>query len=233
MTRLRMRRLALPAATAALLAALVVVASGWGAPQHRPPRTAPDPVERAALADAQQRAMRDGVPIADDVWTQLWTPTQAGAQIKNCVYQGSGGVLEFQAASLARQAFSGSVFGQVSALSALGGFDDQRAVGRLLDSCIAAYPIDRRLWLVPEQDRDELYSYDLTVLRRCLLVHGQRVPKMPSRTRFENLLRASAPWNAYDLVVVDDRAAWYALSDACPALPRDIAADIAAVGAPG
>lgn len=175
--------------------------------------------------------MRDGVPIAADIWTQLWTPTQAGSKIKNCVYQGSGGVLEFEAAPLARQA-EGMSYG-VFALGALGDFTDQRAVGRLLDSCVAAYPIDRRLWLVPEQDRAALYSYDLTVLRRCLLAHGQRVPTLPSRTRFENLLRASAPWNAYDLVVVENRAAWYALSDACPALPPAIAADVAAVGASG
>jgi hypothetical protein len=125
------------------------------------------------------------------------------------------------------------VSGDISALSALGEFNDQRAVGRLLDSCVAAYPIDRRLWLIPEADRGALYSYDLTVLRRCLLVHGQRVPKMPSRTRFENLLRASAPWNAYDLVVVENRAAWYALSDTCPALPPGITADVTAVSASG
>lgn len=227
-----MRRLVLPAAAAVLLA----LASGCSAAPH-PPRTTPDPVERAALADAQGWAKRDGVPIAADVWTQLWTPTQAAAQIKNCVYQGSGGVLEFQAAPLAKQAAGMSygigVSGDISALSALGEFDDQRAVGRLLDSCVAAYPIDRRLWLVPEGDRGALYSYDLTVLRRCLQAHGQRVPKMPSRTRFENLLRASAPWNAYDLVVVENRADWYALSDACPALPPAIAADVTAASASG
>jgi hypothetical protein len=105
--------------------------------------------------------------------------------------------------------------------------------GRLVDSCIAVYPIDRRLWLVPEEDRSTLYSYDLTVLRRCLLAHGQRVPRMPSRVRFENLMRASAPWNGYDLVVVKNRAAWYALSDACPALPPGIAADVTTVSASG
>jgi hypothetical protein len=227
-----MMRLALPA-TAVLLLAL---ASGCSAAQHEP-RTTPDPVERAALVDAQRPAKRDGVPIAPDVWTQLWTPTEAAAQIKNCVYQGSGGVLEFQAAPLAQQAAGMSygigASGDVSALSALGEFDDRRAVGRLLDSCVAAFPIDRRLWLVPGADRGALYSYDLTVLRRCLLAHGQHVPRMPSRTRFENLLRASAPWNAYDLVVVKNRAAWYALSDTCPALPPSIAADVTAVSASG
>jgi hypothetical protein len=56
---------------------------------------------------------------------------------------------------------------------------------------------------------------------------------MPSRARFENLLRASAPWNGYDLVVVKNRAAWYALSDACPALPAAIAADVTAASVSG
>ena len=222
------RLLAVPVVAAVVL----TIASGCSAP-HPVPRTTPNAVERAALADAQYRAKRDGVPIAPDVWAQLWTPTQAGLAIKKCVYEGSGGVLEFQAAPLAEQAeglsFSVGPPGDISALAALGDFADQRAVGRLLDSCLAAYPTDRRLWLVPQNDRAALYSYDLTVLRRCLLAHGQRVPRLPGRTRFENLLRASAPWNAYDLVVVTNRAQWYALSDACPALPPAIAADVQTV----
>lgn len=236
------RRLAPAATIAVLLAGLLAVASACSSPAQHVPRTSPDAVERAALADARGRAVRDGVPIAADVWVQLWTPTQAASQIQHCVYEGSGGVLDFEAAPLAQQAegmsygVSGQV-GRVSALSALGDFTDQRAVGRLVDSCLAAYPIDRRLWSVPERDRAALYSYDLTVLRRCLLAHGQSVPKLPSRTRFENLLRASAPWNAYDLVTVESRAAWYALSDACPALPpgiaADVAADVTAESAPG
>jgi hypothetical protein len=52
------------------------------------------------------------------------------------------------------------------------------------------------------------------------------VPRMPSRARFETLLQAGAPWNAYDLVVVTNRRAWYALADACPALPPSIAARV-------
>ncbi len=222
---LRMRRLALPATVTVLL----VLTSGCSAADPSP-RTTPDPAERAAVAQAQHPAMRDGVPIAEDVWTQLWTPRQAGSAIRDCVYEGSGGVLAFRAAPLARQSevmYLGEGFsGSLSALGALGDFGDQRAVGRLVDSCVAAYPIDGRLWLVPEADRDTLYSYDVTVLRRCLLAHGQRVPRMPSRARFDTLLRASAPWNAYDLVVVANRRAWYALADACPAIPPDIAAQI-------
>jgi hypothetical protein len=220
-----MRRLATPAAGLVLLALLTLATGCSAAPP--PPRTAPNAVERAALADAQAPAKRDGVPIAPDVWTQLWTPTQAASQIQSCVYRGSGGVLDFEAAPLAQQApgmrYGVGLSADISALTALGEFDDQRAIGRLVDSCLAVYPIDRRLWLIPESERGALYSYDLTVLRRCLQAHGQQVPRMPSRTRFENLLRANAPWDAYDLVVVTDRAAWYALADACPALPPGMA----------
>jgi len=222
--------LALPAA-AALLALVSGLAAGCsagaGAP---PPRTTPDSVERTAVASAQHPAMRDGVPIAEDVWTQLWTPKQAGAAIAHCVYEGSGGVLDFRAAPVARQSevvLGGDGYqGTISPLSALGDFTDYRAVGRLMDSCIAAYPIDARLWQVPADDRGALYAYDLTVLRRCLVAHGQAVPRMPDRADFERLLRASTPWNAYDLVVVKNRRAWYALADACPALPPDIAAHV-------
>lgn len=227
----RMRGSALPV-TALLLAVLdaaLLALTGCSAGAVSP-RTAPDSVERAAIADAQHPAMRDGVPIAEDIWTQLWTPKQAGAAIAHCVYEGSGGVLDFRAAPVARQSevvLGGNGYeGTISALSALGDFTDSRAVGRLVDSCIAAYPIDARLWLVPADDRGALYAYDLTVLRRCLVAHGQAVPKMPDRADFERLLRASTPWNAYDLVVVTNRRAWYALADACPALPPNISAHV-------
>jgi hypothetical protein len=180
-------------------------------------------VERAALTEAQSRAKRDGIPIAPDVWTQLWTPTQGASQIKGCVYRGSGGVIDFDAAPLARQAsgmsYAVNLTKDVSAFGALGEFGSLQAIGRLVDSCLAAYPIDRRLWLVAEKDRGALYSYDLTVLRRCLVAHGQKVAQLPSRARFESLMKAGAPWNAYDQVVVANRAAWYALADACPAIP--------------
>jgi len=101
-------------------------------------------------------------------------------------------------------------------------FDDQTAQ-RLIDGCIAEYPIDFRLFSVPADEWGALYAYDLTVLRRCLLAHGQAVPPMPSREQFVNTLRASAPWNAYEQVRLKSRAGWYALADACPALPADLA----------
>ncbi|MEO7722496.1 MAG: hypothetical protein ABIS08_11350 [Pseudolysinimonas sp.] len=221
----RMRRLAIALSTTLVLA----LVSGCSAAQTTS-RSAPDGVERAALAEAQLPAMRDGIPIALDVWTQLWTPIQAASQVQSCVSRGSGGVLEFRAAPLAQQSngMSYDVATETNvSLGVIGDFNDDRAVQRLVDSCIALYPVDRRLWLVPEHDRGALYSYDATVLRRCLVAHGQQVPRVPSRVRFENLMRASAPWNAYDLVVVKDRAAWYALADACPVLPLAVAGDIA------
>jgi hypothetical protein len=226
-----MRRFA--ASTAAVAAAVLLVALAAGctasASPPPPPRTAPNAAERAALADAQSRAKRDGIPIAPDVWTQLWTPTQGAAQIKGCVYRGSGGVIDFDATPLARQAsgmsYAVNLTKDVSALTALGEFGSRQAIGRLVESCIAAYPIDRRLWLVAERDRGALYSYDLTVLRRCLVAHGQKVAQVPSRARFESLMQAGAPWNAYDQVVVTNRAAWYALADACPAIPPGMPLD--------
>jgi hypothetical protein len=41
---------------------------------------------------------------------------------------------------------------------------------------------------------------------------------MPSRADFESRLRTEQPSSPYDTVVVPTRAAWYALSDACPAM---------------
>jgi hypothetical protein len=226
MMRTRMQRLALFAAAAVVL----MLASGCSAAPS--PRTAPNRVELVALAEARQWAMHDGVPIAADIWTQLWTPTQANVRISTCVTRGSSGVVEFEPLPLAQEsdglAYSIGLSGDGASSSGFNDFDDARAVLRLVDSCIAAYPIDRRLFLVPAEDRGELFAYDQTILRRCLTAHGQKVPRLPSRTRFENLMRASAPWNAYDLVVVKNRAAWYALADACPALPPSIAVDVAA-----
>src|SRR5690349_12250347 len=120
-----MRRLA------GLDAALVPLALAAGCTAAPPPRAAPDAVERAAVADAQGSAERDGIPIAPDGWTQLWTPTQAAAKITACVYRGSGGVVEFRALPLAQQ--SAGLAYRVSTetdapLRVNGDFDDQRAL---------------------------------------------------------------------------------------------------------
>ena len=195
------------------------------------PRTQPDQVEKAAVETAQTAALAAGLTISDDFWTQLWTPTQAGVRIARCADRGSDGLFVFRARPLASNSggLSYSVFFVPKDASVDGGvgppfFDDQTRQ-RLVSGCIAEYPVDFRLFSVAERDRGALYSYDLTELRRCLLEHGQKVKRMPTRERFENLLRASAPWNAYELVVVKTRADWYALADACPALPPEITVD--------
>ena len=181
------------------------------------------------MTSARAAAVADGIPVTDDVWVQLWTPTQAGIAIAACVDHGSDGLLAFRLEPLAGNSsgLSYSVETVPKDTSVDGGvgppfFDDSTAQ-RLVDGCVADHPIDFRLFSVPRKDRGALYAYDLTVLRRCLLAHGQTVAKLPSRERFENMLRASAPWNAYDQVRVKTRAEWYALVDACPALPPAIA----------
>jgi hypothetical protein len=49
---------------------------------------------------------------------------------------------------------------------------------------------------------------------------------MPSRVDFEQRLRDRHPWSPYDTVSVSTRFAWYALSDACPALPASLAGSV-------
>ncbi len=219
-------------ATAAVLLATLCACTAAA-----PRRTAPDQIEQAAVTEALARAQLDGAPVEKDLWVQLWTPTQAGARIASCVQRGSDGHVTFEAQPLALStsgiSYSVGFVADGSSSSIDGGvgppFLDSGTVQRLVDGCLAAYPVDSRLFAVPARDRAALYSYDLTVLRHCLLAHGQQVPRLPTRERFDNLMRASAPWNAYDLVVVKSRAEWYALADACPALPPAIAGDVAAV----
>lgn len=223
---------AIPAAAGLLLAVALGACSSSPAP-----RTAPDQVERAAVAAADGHALVDGSPISQP-WTQLWTPTQAGSKIAACVKRGSDGLIVFRPAPLAgnSQGLSYSVEMIPKDTSVGGGvgppYFDGATAERLVDGCVARFPVDFRLFSVPEGDRGALYAYDLTVLRRCLLAHGQAVPAVPARERFENMLRASAPWNAYEQVRVTSRAEWYALVDACPALPPAIAGDVADITAP-
>jgi hypothetical protein len=174
-----------------------------------------------------------GTTITDDSWVQIWTPRQGANRIARCVHDGSDGLMEFRAAPFTANAgLSYSVITIPKDTSVNGGigapFFDSSTAERVVDGCVAEFPIDFRGYAVPERDRAALYAYDLTVLRRCLISHGQQVPVMPDRARFEALMRASTPWNAYDQVVVPDRQAWYSLADACPAFPLPIAGDIAA-----
>jgi hypothetical protein len=214
-------------ATAAV--ALLSLLTGCVA-DETPPRRAPDQVETAAVFVAQATAQRDGIPINSGSWVQLWTPNQAGPAIRDCIVRASGGAVTYTPDPVARHldGYPGGTVG-VNADSPPAVDFTSAAMLVLVDSCLATVPVDVRIMQVPPRDRAALYAYDLTVLRRCLLEHGQTVAKMPSRERFENLLRASAPWSAYDDVIVPTRAAWYALTDACPAFPNTIAGDIAAL----
>ncbi len=230
-----MRFSAVKPATIGLALALTLTLALSACVSAPAPRTAPDQVEKAAVRTAQAVAQGDGVPIDDDLWTQLWTPTRAGAEISACVDRGSDGLLVFRSGPVSDNSggMSYSLLMVPKDTSVNGGigppFFDGSTVQRLVDGCIATYPVDSRLFFVPERDRNALYAYDLTVLRRCLLAHGQLVPRMPSRDQFDTLLSAKTPWNAYEQVRVDTRAEWYALADACPALPAAIAGDVAAV----
>jgi outer membrane murein-binding lipoprotein Lpp len=200
-------------------------------------RTAPDQVEQVAVQTATLSAVIDRVEVGTDLWTQLWTPTRGSVEVAGCVATTSTGIIALQPApvsldtnglqySVGVSGVDPGVFPQAHLTEPL---IDDLWVRRIVDRCIATYPIDFRLGSVPLHDRDALYAYDLTVLRRCLISHGQRVPRLPSRQEFDLMLGASTPWNAYDLVVVHSRRAWYALADACPALPNNIAGDVAAL----
>jgi len=205
---------------------LLALATGCTATPH--PRTAPDAVERAALAQAQQTAIRNGVPIAADGWTQLWTTNQAGGVIERCVERESGGFLAVRIAPPHGTSGLEIEYGIVGNFSIRDDpFTAPDRAAQLVQGCVAATPIDTRRLRLPRRDEAALYSYDLTVLRRCLIEHGQPVPAVPDRADYEAMLRASSPWSPYDRVRVTTRAAWYALSDACPALPASIAGDAA------
>jgi hypothetical protein len=220
--------LAAPAALVALAALLV----GCSAPESAPPRTRPNAVERSAAAVAAGNSVQAQLDGAD--WIQLWTPNQAGGVIERCVHIESDDVLAIMISPPGRGgvelSFEYGVVGELSSLKELpSGF---QSPARLVDRCVATTPIDARRLLVPRKDAAALYSYDVTSLRRCLLEHGHSVPPVPDRASYESLLRGNSPWSPYDQVRVHDRAAWYALSDACPALPTAIAADVATTGLP-
>ena len=224
-----MRRLAAPATVVALTAVLAAALAGCSSPEPAPPRTQPNAVERAAAVVAAGYSLQAQLDGA--AWIQLWTPNQAGGVIERCVSSESDGVLAILISPPGRGgvelSFEYGVVGDLSTLHELP--SGSQSAARLVDRCVATTPIDARRLLVPQRDAAALYSYDVTSLRRCLIEHGQSVPPVPDRASYEDLLRGNAPWSPYDRVRVPDRAAWYALSDACPALPASIAADLAAI----
>jgi hypothetical protein len=187
------------------------------------PRTQPNTVELAALARAGNEF---SASTGRSAWVQLWTRQQAGPAIQDCVHRVSNGLLEVDV----QVGPNGIGYGYSSSFEGTNGSDiDQRgepfAVQRVVDRCIAETPIDDRVTRLPRRDWGVLYSYDVTVLRKCLIAHGESVARAPDRDRFESLLDGGMPWSPYDRVIVPDRAAWYALSDACPVIPPGYAVD--------
>lgn len=192
-------------------AVLLAVLAGCAAASTPVPRTTPNAVERAAV----QRTTQAFVAETGDTrlaWVQLWTSAQFPTAMQNCAASQSHGQL---ALTIGRPALGIPSYQIVGS----GSEPDEAEAARIIERCAAATPLDDRVLRLFHDDWDALYSYELTTLRPCLLAHGYSVHKMPARADFEELLRAQKPWSPYDTVTVPTRAAWYALSDACPALP--------------
>ena len=105
-------------------------------------------------------------------------------------------------------------------LSAVIGVCLERGVS--VDACYAEHPVDTRVYAISTAQRSELYGYYLTILDRCLTARGFRVGSIPQRAAFLSGINDGTPWSPYDVVAVETRSDWYALSDACPPVPADI-----------
>lgn len=213
-----MRRLGVPGVAVALAVALVACAQPPAA------RTAPNPVERAALAAAGDVFRPVG---GTPPWIQLWTPAQMDDVVERCISRRTHGIVRADVLYVAGVIGINYDYGDLGGASAddIARFTTGPGLERVAGECFAATPVDDRVEHIATGRWKALYSYDVTVLRRCLIAHGQMVPLPPSRERFEALLRGQAPWSPYDHVVVRTRAEWYALSDACPALPPGLAVE--------
>ena len=178
-------------------------------------RTTANSVERAAVQRTTQELSAE-TGDARLPWVQLWTSAQFPAALQLCVGVESHGQLS---ARVDLPAFTLS-YGIVGS----GSWPDEAESARIIARCAAATPLDDRVLHLAPADWDALYSYELTTLRPCLIARGFPVGRMPSRADFEQRLRDRHPWSPYDTVAVPTRFAWYALSDACPVLPPDLAA---------
>jgi hypothetical protein len=201
---------------AVLLSMLLAVLTGCAtAPALGPaPRTAPNGAERHAVERTTQ-AFEAETGDARIPWVQLWTSAQFQPEMQHCVGDQSLGQLSVHL-GLPELSLSYSIVGS-------GSWPDEAEAARIVARCAAATPLDDRVLRLERDDWDALYSYELTSLRPCLLARGYAVTRVPSRADFETRLRAQHPWSPYDTVTVPTRFAWYALSDACPALPPGIA----------
>jgi hypothetical protein len=201
----------------AVTVALTLLAACSPTPSPSPSaRTAPDAVELAAV---RRTALAfgpdsDGGRLSGDnslTWVQLWTSTQFPTQMQNCAAGESNGQL---ALSITKPELGASIYRIVGS----GSHPNEAEAALIIQRCAAATPLDDRVLRLGTGEWDALYSYELTTLRPCLLAHGFSVHAAPSRSDFERSLRAQKPWSPYDTVIVTSRAAWYALSDACPPL---------------
>ena len=206
---------------AALAGAVLIVALAGCAAASPPvplPRATPNPVERAAV----QRTTQAFVAETGDArlpWVQLWTSAQFPTAMQNCAASQSHGQL---ALTIGRPALGIPSYRIVGS----GSEPDEAEAARIIERCAAATPLDDRVLRLAPGDGDALYSYELTVLRPCLLAHGYSVSSMPARADFEHRLRNQTPWSPYDTVTVPNRSAWYALSDACPPLSTALDAQV-------
>ncbi|MEO6114870.1 MAG: hypothetical protein ABIP33_00640 [Pseudolysinimonas sp.] len=199
--------------------ALVVVAGLASCAPSTAPRTTPNAIERRALAAASS-----STPSNDPVdWVQLWTLNQAGTAIESCVDFHSGGVVKADVGFSPTGDFAYTFTFDLDATEAVAiqRYASSAEATRVIDECRAQTPIDTRVSRLPPTRADGLYSYDRTVLRRCLIEHGQPIDPAPSRSRYLQQLRDGTIWSPYDQVFVQTRAEWYALSDACPSLPSN------------
>ncbi len=200
---------ALVAAAAVVLAAL----AGCAAVPAASPRTRPDAVELAAVlrtTTAFRAAADPRLP-----WIQLWTSNQFPTQLKNCVAEQSHGQLGVDVQLPLLRSLSYGIIGS-------GSEPNEAQAALIIEHCAAATPLDDRVLRASRNDWQALYSYDLTILKPCLVAHGFPVGSVPARHDFESLLQAQHPWSPYDAVTVQSRSAWYRISDACPALPATI-----------
>lgn len=178
----------------------------------------PNAVELQSLAEATGSSP----PSADPVdWVQLWTLAQAAPAVESCVGFRSGGVVKADVgfSPTGDFAYTFTFDLDLTDATAIQRYASASAATRVIDACRAETPIDLRTARVPASRGDALYSYDQTVLRRCLVAHGQPIDPAPSRSTFLRDRRNGVTWSPYDQVFVRTRAEWYALSDACPTLP--------------
>jgi hypothetical protein len=205
-------------AAAVLALTAVVLLAGCAPPPHAPFRTAPNKVEEAAVFRTTQAFLAETGDTRLN-WVQLWTVAQFATQMQNCAADESHGQLSLTFGLPGLSIPSYRIVGS-------GSEPDEAEAARIIERCAGATPLDDRVLRLPPDRWDALYSYELTTLRPCLLAHGYPVRSMPSRTDFESRLRTEQPSSPYDTVVVQSRAAWYALSDACPAMTATLNAQV-------